>query len=563
MLTELRIANFAIIDELSVSFDKGLNVITGETGAGKSIIVEAVGLLLGDRASTDVIRSSEETAQVEAVFKLDGSDDPLRQLLAEMGFEPEDELYIRRVISRSGRNRVYVNDTAVTLAMLSAIAENLVNICGQHEHQAILNSAYHIDILDEYGGLMPLRNEYRDIFLRYREQLAGIDQLRERKARGEERDDFLRFQLRELEAADVQPGEDSALAEERVRLSHVRKLKELAGCAHESLYDREGSLVEEFSRVIGAIKEIRKIDPEFALSPEHCDSIYYQLEDLAHTLRDYTGKLIPDPERLAVVDDRLELLGRLKRKYGGSIQQILNRRDEIDREIGEISSLDEEIKLREKEVEGTREALRIKVEALSQLRSERAKLLEQAVEFEIRSLKMPQAEFVVTITKSLSEEGRETWNEKGGDQVEFYLRANLGEDSKPLNRIASGGELSRIILAMKKALAAVARIGTIVFDEVDSGIGGATAQTVGKKLREAAEHQQVLCITHLPQIACFGHRHYRVEKKIQQGRTIASMQFLSEDRRVDEMARMLGGASITEKTLAHAREMLQTAGQMT
>lgn len=562
MLTELRIANFAIIDELSVSFDEGLNVITGETGAGKSIIVEAVALLLGDRASTEVIRSSEETAQVEAVFKLDGSG-PLRQILAEMGFDQEDELYIRRVISRSGRNRVYINDTSVTLGMLADIAENLINICGQHEHQAILNSANHIDILDEFGGLLSFRQEFRDDFLRYRELLARMDQLRERKARGEERDDFLRFQLRELEVADVKPGEDAALSEERLRLSQAQKLQELAGSAYECLYDREGSLLEEFSRIMAAITEIRKIDMKFDLLQEHCDNIYYQLEDLAHTLRDYNAKLTHDPERLAVVDDRLELLARLKRKYGGSIQQILNRRSEIAQEIGALTSLDDEIKLLEKEVEATREQLRKKADHLSSLRSERAKVLAQAVEVEIRSLNMPQAAFVVAIAKSLAEDGRENWNEKGGDQVEFYLRSNLGEDLKPLNRIASGGELSRIILAMKKALAAVARIGTIIFDEVDSGIGGATAQTVGKKLREAAKHQQVLCITHLPQIACFGQRHYRVEKKIQLGRTIASMECLDDDRRVDEMARMLGGANITEKTLAHAREMLQTARLMT
>ncbi len=561
MLTELRIANFAIIDELSVSFDEGLNVITGETGAGKSIIVEAVGLLLGDRASTDVIRSAEETAQVEAVFKLDGRA-PLRSMLTQMGFDPVDELCIRRVISRSGRNRAYINDTYVTLGTLSAIAENLVNICGQHEHQAILNSANHIDILDEYGGLLVQRDEYRDNFLSYRALLARMDQLRQLKARAQERDDYLRFQLRELEAADVKLGEDVSLFEERVRLSQTQKLEQLAGSAYECLYDRERSLIEEFGGVKAAITEINKIDPGFGLPSEHCDNFYYQLEELARTLRDYMAKLIHDPQRLAAVDDRLELLGRLKKKYGGSIPHILNQRAEITRQIAEISSLDEETRLLEKEIVATREQLKKKADALSLLRGERSKLLQQAVETEIRSLNMPKAGFLVAVTQRLAGEEQESWNEKGCDEVEFYLRANLGEDAKPLNRIASGGELSRIILAMKKALAAVARVGTIVFDEVDSGIGGGTAQAVGKKLREAAEHQQVLCITHLPQIACFGQRHYRVEKKIDNGRTIALVEFLSEDQRVDEMARMLGGVNITEKTLAHAWEMLQTARQM-
>ncbi len=556
MLAELRITNFAIIDQLGVLFDRGLNIITGETGAGKSIIIEAVGLLLGDRASADLIRSSEETAQVEAIFRTDGLDS-VRLPLQEMGLDQQDELIVRRVVSRSGRNRAYINGTSVTLATLSRVAESLINICSQHEHQAILNEANHIDILDEYGRLLPLRQDFTAHYGRYREFSAKMDRLRLLKARREEKEEFLRFQLQELEAAGVKEGEDLALAEEKKILTHTVKLKELAGSAHDALYARGGSLLEEFSRVISWLREIHKIDPQHSIPPENGDTIYYQLEDMALTIRDYEKRLTHDPGRLGAIEDRLELLGRLKRKYGGSLAQVLQKRRHIVQELSEISSLEEELEQLTGECGDCRRILQELAEKLSRERRNAAETLARAIETEIHSLRMAGAGFAVRCEKAAPVEGDEGFNEKGGDQVEFYLQSNPGEDFKPLNRIASGGELSRIILAMKRALAATARTGTIVFDEVDSGIGGATAQTVGIKLREASAHSQILCITHLPQIACFGHRHYRVEKTADGGRTTTSIALLSEDQRTAEIARMLGGAHITEKTLAHAREMLQ------
>ncbi|MDZ4163588.1 MAG: DNA repair protein RecN [Smithellaceae bacterium] len=558
MLAELRITNFAIIDQLCVLFDRGLNIITGETGAGKSIIIEAVGLLLGDRASAELIRSSEETAQVEAIFSTEGLDS-LQQPLREMGIDPGDELFVRRVVSRSGRNRAYINGTSVTLAALSSLAESLINICSQHEHQAILNGANHIDILDEFGILFPLRQDFAKYYGRYLELGARMNQLRTLKAMREEKEEFLRFQLQELEAADVKAGEDQALSEEKKILSHSLKLRELSRSAHDALYARGGSVLEEFNRVISSLKEIHRIDPNHGIPPESCDSLYYQLEDMALTLRDYEKRLSHDPQRLNSVEDRLELLGRLKRKYGGSLERVLHKRLQIVQELSEMSSLEEEQEQLEQERGDCRRVLQQLAGELSRQRRKTGEVLAQAIEKEIHSLRMAGAGFMVVFEKVTPVEGNEGFNEKGGDQVEFYLQSNPGEDFKPLNRIASGGELSRIILAMKRALAATARTGTIVFDEVDSGIGGATAQTVGRKLREAAAHCQILCITHLPQIACYGHRHYRVEKKSSDGRTTTSVELLSEDQRTAEVARMLGGANITAKTIDHAREMLQEA----
>lgn len=558
MLSELRISNFAIIHELSVIFGNGLNIITGETGAGKSIIVNAVGLLLGDRASSDLIRSKEDSAQVEAVFTLEGPN-PVMQILDAAGIDVEGDVCIRRIISRSGRNRAYINGTSVTLAMLSSVTELLINICGQHEHQAILDSGNHIDILDEYAGLLIVRQEYRSVYQRYLELRKQIEHTVETKSNAQERADFVLFQLSELEAAAIIPGEDTTLAEERLKLTHVQKLQESAAEIYDILYGRSGSVMDEFSRVVGSVKEICRFDPRFVLSLDQCNTILYQMEDMARVLRQYTGTLTCDPQRLAEVEERLELLGRLKRKYGASLGQLAEKKMSLNQELTEISSLEDKLLFLEGEVKDTLAFMRKMAGELNFRRREAAKRLSEGVDREIHSLNMSSAAFVVSVADIQPDNDREAWDDKGSNQVEFLLRTNLGEDLKPLNRVASGGELSRIILALKKVLAHVARIETVVFDEVDSGIGGATAQTVGVKLRETADYQQVLCITHLPQIACFGHHHYLVAKAAEQDRTITSVELLTESGRLDEVARMLGGVDITEKTLAHAAEMLHNA----
>lgn len=561
MLTELKINNFAIIDEITLTFDRGLTVITGETGAGKSIIIGAVGLLLGERATAELIRSGAETAQVEALFHIGGLNQ-VKDLLADMGFTPSEELIIKRIISRSGRNRVFINGEMATLQMLSRLVEYLINICGQHEHQALLNAATHIDILDEYGSLLPLRARFAEIFTRYRSLLGEMERLYSLQKQRKEREELIRFQLNEIDAARPTQGEDVELLNEKRVLTHVQRLLDLSGGSYHDLYAKKGSLLEELRRVSSAVAEIVKIDPTFRISREDCDNLYYQLEDMAFALRDYSAKLSFDPERLAQIEERLETIGRLKRKYGGSIENVITKRDELEGELTAISSVEEELAACAVKVDKVKKELSELADELTRLRKEAARTLKEAIEAELSALRMAEARFEVLFHKPADEVQRDgdRYDTKGQDQIEFYLSTNLGEDLKPLNRIASGGELSRIILAIKRVLAEVGKIGTIIFDEVDSGIGGATAHTVGRKLLEVARHHQVICITHLAHIACFGDRHYRVVKRHADGRTFSAVEYLlDEGSRVQEIARMLGGADLTEKTMAHAREMVARA----
>jgi DNA repair protein RecN (Recombination protein N) len=556
MLTELSIRNFAIIDELNVSFPTGLNILTGETGAGKSILIGAVSLLLGDRASSDMIRSQEDTAMVEAMFNI-GEKSDLKEKLKEMGFLVGNELILKRIVSRTGKNRVYIDGQLATLGMLSAISENLVSICGQHEHQVILNAENHSDIVDEFGGLQPLRAEYTEMYDGYlflNEKLGRL--LTVNKTR-DERVEFLKFHLKEIDEAAVRVGEDEVLLDEKRILNSFQKLTEYARVAYEALYGKTGSVHEEIRGIIANIREIKKIDKGLNLSDQDLDAVYYQLEDAAMTLREYIKNLSYDPKRLEAIDDRLDLLGKLKRKYGRTLDEVLKKRNEIEDELEAISSVDEEIEKISKEMEAQKREMLQKATLLSQQRRESAAVLTKAIEDEIHALRMEKAVFKVIFGKSSSGQDTPIFNPRGIDEIEFYLATNVGETAKPLNRIASGGELSRIMLAVKKVVAKTGSVGTLVFDEVDSGIGGAVAEDVGKKLRDVSQHHQIICITHLPQIACFGDTHYRVAKNVSDERTITSVNVLSEEERLDEIARMLGGAELTKKTRAHAREMLE------
>jgi len=553
MLTELNIRNFAIIDELKVAFDGGLNVISGETGAGKSIIIGAVGLLLGDRANADMIRSFEDAAVVEALFDI-REQEGLRKKISELGYGDGEELIVRRVVSRSGKNRVYINGALASLASLAAIGESLINICGQHEHQMILDPENHTDILDEFGSLMSLRSAYRESYDRYRalnERLIGLQELRRKK---EEREELLRFQIGEISQAGLRAGEDTALMDEKKVLANVQKLIDLAQAAYETLYGQGASVLAELRNAASAVKEIRKIDATLKLSAEEMEELYYRIEEAAFTLRDYGSRLSVDPARMEALEERLELLGRLKRKYGGSLDAVMAKQADAETELGNIASVEAEIEQLVATIADEKARMIGAAELLSGRRHEVAAALRETIEKEIRTLRMEKARFDVVFREPPG--GDAAFTVTGTDDLEFYLSANVGEELKPLRGIASGGELSRIMLAMKKVLARTGSVGTIVFDEVDSGIGGATAEIVGQKLREVSRHHQVLCITHLPQIACCGDRHYQVAKRIVGERTNTSVAVLSEEERVEEIARMLGGVELTEKTREHAQEML-------
>lgn len=557
MLRDLSIANFAIIDELHVSFEEGLNVISGETGAGKSILIGAVSLLLGDRAAADMIRTQADTATVEALFDIQGNR-TLKEKLTGMGFAASDDLVIRRVISRSGKNKAQINGQMATLANLAAISESLINICGQHEHQEILCAENHIDILDAFGGILDAREEYTAVYDRYQQCRNRITKLEDLLRNRAEKADWIRFQLAEINDLNPLAGEDALLADEKKVLANAQKLAEWANRAYALLYGESGCVGEKLKETLSQIREIQKIDPGLNLRPADVEGSFALLQEAALTLRDYRQKLVFDPERLAAIDDRQDALGRLKRKHGGTLESVLARKMEMEDDLQGVSGVEEELAQWLKEKDEAAENLRKKALKLSEMRMQAARNLERAVDREIRDLNMPHASFAVKfLRRCVADEN--TYGPKGGDDLEFYLTANVGEEPKALHKIASGGELSRIVLALKNVLTRIGSVDTVVFDEVDSGIGGATAEIVGRKLKTLSAHHQVICITHLPQIASFGGPHLRVRKQVAGGRTFTVVEKIDEAQKIDEIGRMLGGVEVTETARNHAREMLAAA----
>ena len=558
MLNDLSIKNFAIIDELNVSFNNGLNIISGETGAGKSIIIGAVSLLLGDRATADMIRSQADAATVEALFDI-GQNKTLKEKIEEMGFAAADELIIRRVISRTGKNKAQINGQMATLANLSAISESLINICGQREHQVILNADNHLDILDEFGGCLNARTLYEETYRQYQQIKSQIEKLEDLRRSRKEKAELIKFELREID--DIAPlvDEDKSLVEEKKVLANAQKLLDAANRAYDLLYGETNSIVVRLKEVQSQIKEIKKIDAGLKLSETDVEGSFFTLQETALSLRDYSKKLVFDPERLTAIDDRLEMLSRLKRKHGGSLESVFAKKKEMEEELRRVSNVEEELEKLTKEEQISREAMVQKAGLLSRQRQDAAAKLKEAVDKEIQALNMPHASFLVHFEKTAAEAEPASYGPRGGDELEFYLTANIGEEPKALNKIASGGELSRIVLALKNVLSRVGSVATVVFDEVDSGIGGATAEIVGRKLKEVSANHQVICITHLPQIACYGDGHLRVAKKVAAGRTATTVDNLGDEERIEEISRMLGGVDLTEKTRDHAREMLVSA----
>lgn len=557
MLNELSIKNFAIIDELRVTFGEGLNILSGETGAGKSIIIGAVSLLLGDRATSEMIRTQADTATVEAVFDI-SADDSLRDKIDAMGFPVSDELIIRRVISHTGKNRVFINGQAATLANLAAVSERLINICGQHEHQIILDAESHMDILDEFGNCLPERAAYADHFIQYQRLRSEIEKLEELSQSRDARTELYEFQLKEIQDIDPQPNEDTTLSDEKKVLLNIQRLSEWAGNAFDLLYDDKDSVIVKLKEAQRRIQEIKKIDAGLKISEAEMENNFAALQEAALLLRDYGKGLFFDAERLAAIEERLDRIHRLKRKYGGSLEAVFRKKQDMEQDLRKASSLEEELQTMIREEEAVKGRLRLSARNLSESRKKAAKTLEDKVGKEIRALNMPHASFAVHF-KSYADDNTDFFGPRGADDIEFYLSANKGEDPRPLKKVASGGELSRIVLALKNVLSGAGAALSMVFDEVDNGIGGAVAEIVGRKLRAVAANHQVICITHLPQIACFGDKHMFVSKKVVKGRTLTFVNELDNEQKIEEISRMLGGVDVTPTTREHAREMFRNA----
>jgi DNA repair protein RecN (Recombination protein N) len=556
MLLELRIKHFAIIDQLSLSFSKGLNILTGETGAGKSIILSAVHLLLGDKSTEEWIRSPEEEASVEAQFDISGNRE-VKQKIESKAFhlqdaEEEDSLLIRRVISRSSRGKVFINGNLATLGVLSEVGEGLLSIYGQHEHQTLQRVETHIDILDEFGGLIGVREEFQKQYQEFVSLSEEAERIRAEKERRAKERELMVFQSREIGASGIQIGEEESLKEERAILTHAKKLMDFAHATEETIYSEEGSAIERIQRILNQGREMAAIDPLLSQPLKALESILIQLEETALIIRDYSKRVEINPMRLDEIEDRLEEIDRLKRKYGSTIGEVLSFKHRIDEALKSFSSEEERLSQLGSRLEPLRQKVSELGERLSEERKKAALELKKSIERELKSLGMKKTIFEIRIDSL-------PLSPNGVDRIEFLISPNVGEEVKPLAKIASGGELSRIMLAMKRILAKVGGKQVLIFDEVDSGIGGAMAEVVGKKLRELSRHHQVICVTHLPQIACFADQHHSVRKEIKAGRTITSVDRLNEEAIADEIARMLGGVKITEKTRAHAKEMIENA----
>ncbi len=561
MLTALTIKNYAIIEQLHVEFGSGLNVLTGETGAGKSILVDALNLLLGSRASGEMIRTGEEEAAVEALFQL--RDEQSLNVLRQMGVGGSDEVLIRRVISRSGKSRSFLNGQLITLHMLQKIGEELINIYGQHEHQDFLDPARHVDILDFAGNLLPLRQDYQEMYRQWTEASSELEELQARQKQRADRLALLNFQAKEIAQFDPKPEEEVELLSERARLLHAEKLYAISHEGFEILYGETGSVFERLKFTLQRLREGGKIDSTLEALTQRLESAIFQLEDIASSLRTYRDKIFFDPKRLEIVESRLDEYSKLKRKYGPALEDVLTYKEKIDEELGILENLEGRISELQKVADQKHNRALASAQGLSDQRKKVGVELSRKVAKELSTLGMKKVCFDVAVEAEAVARGEPgpRLHEKGIDRVEFLISPNPGEDLKPLAKIASGGELSRIMLALKRIFAEESPVKTMIFDEVDAGIGGGTAEVVGRKLKDISRQHQVFCITHLAQIACFGDIHFKVSKKVQGGRTFVGVSPMSNNDRVEEIARMLGGIKITGKTLDYAREMLQNSSK--
>ena len=539
MIRYLAIRNVAVLESVSVEFEQSFNILTGETGAGKSILVEAVGLLLGGRASQDLVRTGEDLATVEAIFE-----------------EAGEEIVVRREITAQGRSRAFISGALATAAALKDLSGRLVELHGQHEHQALLDPQQHVPLLDAWAGLALLQQDVSRAFQSVAGLRQQLDRLRMDSRERAARLELVEFQLKELTVAGLTPDEDESLAARRQVLRSAETIQRLCAESYGELYDSEDSVLTKLGRVWKRVGELGGLDARFAPYLDQRESLKAQLEDLALTLRDYSESIDASLGRLEQVEERLALIERLKRKHGPTLQDTITKREALAAEHASLTGSSSSAAAVEEELSRASAAFLEQARHLSRARRAAATTFSRALERELADLAMRETRFEVRLTSS---EQESHWSDRGIDSGEFYLSPNVGEDLRPLARIVSGGELSRVMLALKTLAAAEQPGKTLIFDEVDAGIGGRVATVVGDKLRALGERFQVLCITHLPQIAAAGATHFHIEKNVRGARTVTTVQRLSPDDRVEEIARMIGGANAGDQARASAQELLSNA----
>jgi len=559
MLVQLSISNFAIIKHIEIGFEPGLNIMSGETGAGKSIIINAMNLILGGRASTDLIRSKCSQAKVEALFNFPERGE-MKKALDSLGIPFDGDLVIRRTIYREGRNKIFINGSIATLQILSRLGGLLISISGQHEHQSLLKPDNHLALLDDFSGLGEEKAKLAGLVGRYESIRGEISVVSKRIREIRERQELTTFQMDEIEKANIVTGEDELLIKEKKRLQHAEELFEIVSEGYQDLYEKGNSVLSSLSQCIKRIEKGVNIDERLGPIRDTALDIQAKLEDSAFFLRDFQAQIMADPSRLEEVEERIHILNMLKRKYGPALEDVIEFGNRLSSTVEDLESKREKLRELEGKRDGVASDMMAKATRLSKKRKAAAVLLEKDVEKELAKLGMAETRFQVRFFEdggSLPQEKKaEMLRADGFDAVEFMISPNVGEELRSLSKTASGGELSRFMLAMKTILARTASIETVIFDEVDSGIGGATAEVVGEKLMSLSRYHQILCITHLPQIACKGPTHLLVQKEIIDGRTEAHISELDSRRRVREIARLLGGKEVTARALAHAKEML-------
>jgi DNA repair protein RecN (Recombination protein N) len=546
MLRFLRIEHLAVIDGLEVEFQPGLNVLTGETGAGKSMLVEAVGLLMGGRASADLIRTGESQATVQAIFDTAGVEPAANKL---------NELIVRREVTSQGRSRAFINDTLVTAAALNAATAPLVELHGQHEHQTLLDPQSHLALLDDFAGVTAAREAVAESFRHWRSLQTEFESFQLDSREKAARIDLLSFQVKELQQADLRMGEDQELETSRRVLSSAEKLQRLCDEAYSALYDSDNAALSALSTVWKRVVDLAEVDPVFQPHVEAREGIKSQLEELAFALRSYRGHVDSSPARLQEVEDRLALIDRLKRKYGPSLEDLVKTRASLVRQLHTLQNADERRAGLEAETQAARDEFLKRARDLSKRRRDASEQFAAKLRALLAELAMAKTQFEMRFEATTPEHA---WTENGIDVAECYLSANVGEDLRPLARIASGGELSRVMLAIRTLAAAGTPGRTLIFDEIDAGIGGRVADVVGRTLARLGGSFQVLCITHLPQIAAAGHAHFQISKSVAHGRTQTRVLRLSDADRVEELARMISGAAATAASRAAARELLNS-----
>lgn len=554
MIIELIIKNFAIIEDLTVPFGPGLNVLTGETGAGKSIIIAALSLVVGDRVAADVVRSGEKEAEVTAVFDAKSVAKDLTGRLEQLGYFVEEHIALKRVVSSGGKSRAFLNGKAISLGQLKSLSPFLLEIASQHEHQRLLNEGTHLEFVDRFGSLNNLKNEYGLAFDKYNSVKNRVFELENIAASKTEQKGFLTFQIGEIDAAALKNGEEEELNAERNMVRHSANLFEKMNQAESLLYSSEPSVSAALNNVGDLLADVAEIDGRVKDWLSISEQAVVAVEELSRNLQLYLESMNVDPARIDQIEERLYEIRHLKKKYGDSIDAILNKRDELAEKLDLLDNCEDEIKRLNEEVKKAKAALIGFANKLSNARAKASENLSGKVQKELDSLGLKKTTFAPGHMKL----DLDSADESGIDRFSFLISPNPGEPLKPLSRIASGGELSRIMLAIKSVLLDKVGLAALeVFDEVDVGIGGANAEIVGMKLSEMSASRQIICITHLPQVASYGNHHVAISKEIKGKRTVTRFRFLNEAGRVNEIARMLGGVEITRTTREHAKEMLK------